>query len=304
MLACLWAAGTASAQEVGGDPQVNELPDGTTWKGVQVTTAEGWTWSDVSLRWLPGGSLVRITLSDGRHRDFPPEEVVAVYAADGADLTSEIAAARPEGDGSSAYRQSPAPQPGSLAEPDPENRLGAPSLFDFALTLGGTYAHYEGDWFNGFESSPGLQATARLRIDDNNWITLSYIRQSGGSVSFKVLDEGFNEVDATADLGIDEFLLLVGLPTRPFAALGHIPYAEFGVGLLRHKAKTEVPGLQLNQFTANKGALLARLGSLVPLGRGMVLDVGLDLTHKPGLVIDEYGGTIFGVHIGLGLITR
>lgn len=286
---------------------------GQVWQPVLVVTDEGWHLPDCSLRWLDDGSRVRVTRADGSWRDFLPWTVTSVFAEDGTDLTATIAAARPGG-----VRSTP-PLPGTTNE---FNEIGAapPAAggaggglsggpanqpFSLALTVGGGYAAFVGDWYSGFDDSPSLQAALRLGTGPNTWVTLGYRRQGGDSLSDRVYDYPTDSyLPIRIDLRVDEFMLLVGKRANGSAATPHVAYVEFGLVALNHVANADLSYYGYESYSEFKLGAVAQFGGLFALDTGLVLDLGVDVVIKPGF-FDEYesSGFIFGLHAGIGYIS-
>ncbi len=283
---------------------------GQAWPQVQVVTDEGWHLPDCSLRWLDDGSRVRVTRADGSWRDYLPWTVTSVFAADGTDLTAIIAAARPGG-----VRPTP-PLPGTPGSYDevgtaalvPASGLGVGpeplSPFRFAITAGGGYAMFAGDWYGGFDAAASLHALARFSLGGNSWMTLGYRRQGGGSESGSIYDYSIEDYrSVTVDVRVDEYLVMVGNRINPSTATRNIGYAEFGVVWLNHKATAEIDGYGSGGVSESKLGLVLQMGGLIALDENFGLDLGVDLAFKPGM-FDEYetSGFIAGAHVGLGYI--
>lgn len=285
------------------------------WEHVQVTTSDGWHLDDVTLQWLADGSRVRVTRADGSWRDYDPWTVSAVHAADGADLTATIAAARPGG--TAAAPPSPRRRGSSFSEIPTEDilpaddgpgdglagGLGGPPPFAVAATVGGGYAGYAGDWFEGFEAAPSLQGCVRIGTGARNWVTIGYRRQGGGSVLLTGYDFDLNPISVDIDLRIDEYVVMIGMCPRQRSLNRNVPYTEFGIAVLNHVATADVAGLGSASDSETKLGAILQLGGLFALGKNGVMDLGVDVVHKPGIFSDdEAGGTVFGAHVGFGYI--
>ena len=285
------------------------IPD-QVWQPVLVVTDEGWNLPDCSLRWLDDGSRVRVTRADGSWRDFLPWTITSVFAEGGLDMTAAIAAARPGG-----VRATP-PLPGS---PDNYQEVGSampltgglgggfaqPQPFGFAITVGGGYAMFAGDWYQGFEADASLQATARIGISGNNWITLGYRRQGGGSQGGSVYDYNLDDyISIGIDLRVDEYLFMVGSRTNKSPTTRNIGYGEFGIAVLNHVANAQIDYYGSGSYSEIKLGLAMQFGGLIALGEDFVLDLGVDLAFKPG-IFDEYesSGFIVGAHAGVGFVS-
>lgn len=280
------------------------------WQPVLVVTDEGWKLPDCSLRWLDDGSRVRVTRADGSWRDFLPWTITSVFANGGLDMTAAIAAARPGG-----VRATP-PLPGARGD---YQEIGSampltaglgggfeqPRPFGFAITVGGGYAMFAGDWYRGFEPDVSLYVAARIGIGGRTWLTLGYRRQGGDTQSGNVYDYGIDDyVSIAIDLRVDEYMLMVGHRTNASATNRNIGYAEFGIVALNHVANAEVSYYGTGSYSEIKLGLAAQFGGLIALGEDFVLDLGVDLAFKPG-IFDEYetSGFIVGGHAGLGFIS-
>lgn len=294
-------------------PAAAQPESGQVWPQVLVVTDEGWHLPECSLRWLDDGSRVRVTRPDGSWRDFLPWTVISVFAADGTDLTATIAAARPE-------RVHTTPQSGASrgfnevgTVPPPPGTLGGglgggPAVrpFGFAVTVGGGYAMFAGDWYTGFEASPSLQAALRLGTGPNTWVTLAYRRQGGGSDSRTGYDYNTGmDLTVTIDVRVDEYLLMVGKRTNASQATPHVAYAEFGLAALNHVASADLSYYGSDSYSEMKLGAVVQFGGLLALDdSGLVLDLGVDLAIKPGF-FDEHepSGFIAGLHAGLGYVS-
>ena len=322
---CLLTAAGASGQEIlTGSPTAE--PDTTTrapapvtgqpvpgqvWQPVVVVTDEGWHLPDCSLRWLDDGSRVRVTRPDGSWRDFLPWTISSVFAEGGLDMTAAIAAARPGG-----VRATP-PLPGtpgdyqevgSAARPMTGGLGGGieqPRPFGFAITVGGGYAMFAGDWYQGFESDTSLQALARISIGGSKWVTLGYRRQGGNTQSGSVYDYNIDDyISVAIDLRVDEYLFMIGNRTNASATTRNIGYAEFGIAALNHVAGAQISGYGSGSYSEIKLGLVMQFGGLIALDENLVLDLGADLAFKPGIFDDyETSGFIVGGHVGLGFVS-
>ncbi|MFO7609053.1 MAG: hypothetical protein R6X35_07625 [Candidatus Krumholzibacteriia bacterium] len=174
-----------------------------------------------------------------------------------------------------------------------------------AVTAGGGYGAYAGDWFNGFSTEPNLWGAVRLGTGGRGWLTFAYRRQGGGSAPIGVHPPEVDPVDTDVDLHLDEYLMMVGLPTARLGTSRHVPYAEFGLSILHRVASLDAEDPGFSTTSETKLGLVLQLGGLIALRESMVLDVGVDMIHKPGIVLDDGpGGTIVGAHVGIGWIKR
>lgn len=288
--------GPVAAQEFLSDPpRTSPEPEARSWTHVRVTTVDDWHLDDVTVAWLANGARVRVTRADGTSEDYRPRDISKVEAADGTDLTAEIADARP------AVERDPRDNVGT-------SRASAPvrpgrRTFTVAFTGGPTFGGYAGDWFEGYESGLGLQGSLRLGgTGGKGWFTLAYRRQGGGSASRTVYDNLGNPLDASVDLRVDEYMVMYGLPTKPLVHAHRVPYAEFGIVVMRTMAGTQVPGYGSRSDSATNGGPVLRLGGLIGVGEHGMIDLGVDIVHKAAFLTEGPGGTIFGAHAGFGYV--
>jgi hypothetical protein len=307
MLVVLLAAAAAVAAE----------PAGQAWTGVTVATTEGWNMPDCTVQWLDDGLKVRVTRPDGTWRDFDPWLVKSIKNPLGADITSDVAAARPGGDGV------PAPALGTKGESYGEigvatgpvatgssGNLGEavlaaePKIFKSAFTAGVGYGTYAGDWFTGFQSDLSLHGDVRIGTGGKQWLALGYRRQGGGS------EEGYIWDDFTGDYykvaaEVDVHLWRLGVGARvgqPTKRAGFM-YIEASFLAMHHVAKATVEGYGSDDYSETKLGFQFLFGGMVPVAKNVVVDVSADVVTKDTILhSDESGGFIFGVRAGIGFV--
>lgn len=289
LVPCLLALGAPAAAQ----DSVTERPgsaaglEDRVWSHVRITTADGWRLDDVDLAWFANGGYVRVTWRDGSRHDYKAADIVKVEAADGTDLTAEVADARP----AVAGRRTSNVGTSHVTAPVPSGRR----TFAVAVTGGLSYGSYAGDWFEGFKDDFGLQGTLRLGGDKGKgWFSLSYCRQGGGH--YDLYD------NSRIDLHVDEYLVMYGLPTRRLVHARRVPYAELGVAVMRFAMNAYTTSFGSRSASLTKGGPVVRLGVLMGIGNHGVADLGLDILHKPAFLTEGPGGTIFGVHVGIGYV--
>lgn len=174
-----------------------------------------------------------------------------------------------------------------------------------AVTAGGGYGTYAGDWFTAFSTSPNLWGAVRVGTGGRAWLTFTYRRQGGGSTPVSYYTPELEPARTDVDLRLDEYLVMVGIPSTPLGMSRHVPYAEFGLAILHRVASLDGVGPVTYTTSDTKPGLAFQFGWLVALGEQTVLDLGVDMIHKPGIVLDDGpGGTIVGAHVGIGWMKR
>jgi len=294
----LAAGGPAAAQEILTNvPSAPAEPAARSWTHVRVTTADGWHLDDVTVAWLENGTRVRVTQADDTWKDYRPVDIVKVEAADGTDLTSEIAKARPDVVGTQA-------DDAGTSGLGPHRVAPVHRAFSVAVTGGITYAGYAGDWFENFnyKADTGLAGSLRIGGLDTGWLTLSYRRQGGGSTAFSYYDNDGNTLHGDVNLRVDEYRFMYGLPTKPLVTAHRVPYAELGIAVMRSVATADIPGYGSGSDSVTKGGPVVRLGGLIGIGSHGVIDLGVDVVHKPAFIAEGPGGTIFGAHAAVGYV--
>lgn len=298
-------------------PAAAAEPVGQTWTGVTVATTEGWNMPDCTVQWLDGGQKVRVTRQDGTWRDFDPWLVSSVKNALGADITNEVAAARPGG--GRAAPPPPATQPqdygeiGVPADPGAAAATGGlggeappePKLFTTMFTAGVGYGGYAGDWYQGFQSSLSLHGDIRICNQGKQWFVVGYRRQGGGE------EEGYVDVDGlgdyrrlTAKVRVDMFRMGAGGRTGKTNERGAFMYLEGAFLALRHVAEVELEGYGSDDYSETKLGAQILIGGIAPLGASGVLDISADIVVKDTILhSDESGGFVFGARVGVGFVS-
>lgn len=222
---------------------------------------------------------------------------------------SDTTAARPAGTASTPSPRTRRFDEFGVTRPEDEPAPSAGAVrarsLALAVTAGGGYGAYAGDWFTGFSTSPSLWGAARVGTGGRAWLTFAYRRQGGGSTPVSYYTPELEPAHADVDLRLDEYLAMVGIPSASWGASRHVPYAEFGLAILHRVAKLDGEDRVTYTTSATKLGLAFQFGWLLALGERPVLDVGVDVIHKPGIVFDdEAGGTVVGAHLGIGWIRR
>ncbi len=172
-----------------------------------------------------------------------------------------------------------------------------------ALTVAGSWHAYAGDWFRGFHPGLGLQGTARFGLGRRSWITAEYRRQSAGTD-----EDVFYSYEVNRDITVEhgqraEVLgLMFGHRLNPGSSSRGIVALEIGLVAIRRTWFADSAELGSADDSDGTLGVALRLGGLVPLGRSLALDAGLNLVHKPAPFSDDYGGTILGLHLGAGWV--
>ena len=301
LLAILLSVGTAQGQE--NEPAAPLAVSATIWVGVKVVDAQGWQYAGVRLRWVQDGTVLEIRRSDGAIKLFPPEQVVRVFDASGADITNDVGAARsgvlapppglPTTDASGTEFGSAPVQRGATLSGASEKYTRR--LFNTAIDAGIGLASVSGNWFAGLEAGMNASGGIRFMTSERDYLHLAYRYQSLGQQSFEIYDFGYQVVEV--DASVHEFQILFGRHASLVAdkKVSSVGYAEFGVAALNHRfGFSSGGGESLTRF-----GFVTQGGLMVLMSEAAALDLSVSAVWKPGWSGDEGSGFVIGGQAGL-----
>lgn len=280
---CL-ASAPATARTTGWEPY------GETWYHVTMVTTAGHTLDDLKVQWLTNGARLRVTRKGGAFRDYQPEEIRELRAAEGSDLTGTVADARPGG----AHRD------------DKRQILGRnrePKIFSQSFDIGFGYAMVMGEWFG--DSSYGVLADMdeglnahvgfRVGVSGRSYLKLLYRYQLGNiEPVFDSVDSVWVDLDGT----IDELTLLFGKSLTETKEGESFAVAELGAGAVSRRITGPDQDDRVTEFSVQIGLL-----ALKPLDDSSAVEFGASLTIKPSWVGSEgTGGALMRAYVGYSFV--
>jgi hypothetical protein len=267
-------------------------PAGPAWYGVTVVHADDRTMTGLKVQWLANGARLRVTRAGGAYRDYFPEEIRALRAADGGDLTATVAAARPGGAG----RRDDDPFLGRNREP---------KIFAQSFDFGVGYAMVLGEWFaNDDYGAPvdmdnGLNAHVGFRagISQRSYLRLAFLHQLANiEPAYEAIDDT-TYVPVDLDGTVDELILSVGTALTE-ARRGSFAVAEIGAGVVSRRITGPDVSDRVFEFAAQVALL-----SMIPLDDQSAVEFGASLTIKPSAVGPEQtGGALMRAYVGYSFV--
>lgn len=272
------------------------------WRNVTIVDAHDWQYADVELRWVNGGEALQLRRPDGATKTFQPDEILWVYAADGRDITAEVAEARLSGSPPEPVREPAPPAPARDLEVggSPE-RVGptlaertVPRLFQLTVGFGLGYATHAGDWFLGLDDGMNYQADMRVMVGPRNFLHFIYRHQDFGHQTFDFYDYPTIGIDTS----LREYQFLIGkhAPLIEKNDVRSVAYVASGISVMDHRFTTSQS--HLGDSLTKMGWVLQG-GVLVLMSEGVAWDFSASGTWKPGFSDDESGGLLLGAHLGL-----
>ncbi|MCB1182399.1 hypothetical protein KDM41_03125 [bacterium] len=269
------------------------------WEHVRVVDVGGWEYRDVTIRWVEGGGQVELMRADGAVQTFAPDRIARVYAADGREITAEVAAGRRD----HPVPAAPSPRDPVIAEvgeaapdiPPPRAGLASPPLFRYAVDAALGYATHTGGWFQGLDDGMNLQLGLRVNVGPQNYVRFLFRRQDFGSYE---VEYDFDLPPATIEVALNEYLVMFGRHGRvvdnvEFRSVG---YFEIGLTAMEHRFRETVFDYRESE---TKIGLAGNGGFMLLLDENLAFDLSGSLTLKPGFTDGTPFGLLMGGHLGL-----
>ena len=246
------------------------------WPGVTVTTIDGMVYQNVEVAWKLDGFLLRLVAADRTETNLNPRIVANIVAADGRDITEEVADASPSTAGFAVL--------GDLRT--------EPFVLGWSLDAGGSGGFTSG--YGGFELSGAWFAGLRRGLGDRFHLRAEYRSQH---VREQVPSHG-----ATLGTWTDEVSLLVGYrPIHP-RRNRNLNYLELGPVAVRWRQRYDPSTGLLTDSDLVRAGVVLRGGVMFPLSSRLGLDLGGVLSARPPLA-EGTGrvGWVLGLNLALAV---
>jgi hypothetical protein len=179
----------------------------------------------------------------------------------------------------------------------------------FAVALSGAvgYGKPYGNWFDGFGGGEAYHGQIRLAVTGNFYVLAAYRQQTLPIESESPVATASSFYDY-GDLELRQMLFGLGFMPKRSDVHQAIPYLELGFGRTTHERKAvgAASDVELDgdaDYSIDKRTVFAQAGLIMPMGRGVALEMGVSAVHTGTDLLrfnaGDDSGTVVGAQIGL-----